>query len=271
MTNDGRLLVFGLGLAGLGVVGLRSRGSLTEVDRTRDARPASDDRSLVQDAVEFHLPAFVANESGQGPSGFLIRGTVSGFRVWWIEGHGRKPDLQVADVDVLNRTFYTNDRPRTFDSPAPLVKGRGWQKRLADRVVAHVESLGLMNRGSRIRTIVSGPDRTPYKVTRADFRPRTRPGFYQRGKDILRIDFVEFTRPQPGRHLGVDDWYVMGVGTLTEADKYGPSSGAPAVSIEIKVHLFTGGGWRRIESEKLKPSWRAFFDNNPPFSEGSDT
>lgn len=119
-------------------------------------------------------------------------------------------------------------------------------------------------RGSR----PPGPPK-PYKITRADYRPRTRPGFYQRGGDVLRIDFVEFSRPLPGKHLTPYDWYVSGVGTLTEVDKGGPSPGTQATSVEMKVYELTGGRdrWRRMNPAKLKPAWKAFFDRHPKFTE----
>jgi hypothetical protein len=113
---------------------------------------------------------------------------------------------------------------------------------------------------------------TPYKLTKADFRPRTRPGFYQRGHDVIRIDFVEHTgRPPQGRHLGVGDWWVTYVGTLTSVDdKSGPRLSVPAVSGEMKVfelHSTQKGrpSWRRMNPEKLSPAWKAWFDKHPPF------
>lgn len=96
----------------------------------------------------------------------------------------------------------------------------------------------------------------------AGFRPRTRPGFYKRGKDIVRVVevFPEGTKSKD--QLRPSDWWLYYIGTLTEVDKEGPGSSTQAVGAEMQVYKFTSGNWKRIDESKLSPAWRAFFARN---------
>lgn len=97
------------------------------------------------------------------------------------------------------------------------------------------------------------------KLTREDFRPRTRPGFYTRkGGDVIRVEYVEPYR-QGDKPLGVLDWWVGLDGTLTESPKIGPSPGTPHTWSECTLAAFTSHGWRPVKPHKLKPAWQEFF------------
>jgi hypothetical protein len=104
-------------------------------------------------------------------------------------------------------------------------------------------------------------------LTSADFRPRTREGFYKRGKDIIYIYQPQPYRTRPGSGpLGPGDWWVDYVGTLTAVDKGGPHNSEQGASGGMGLHEFTSGGWRRISPGKLNANWRGFFkrqDINP--------
>ena len=114
-------------------------------------------------------------------------------------------------------------------------------------------------RGAKTKSRFAGMD-----LTAADFRPRTREGFYKRGKDIIYIYQPQPYRTRPGsRPLGPGDWWVDYVGTLTEVDKSGPTNDGvyqtSATSGGMKLYEFTSGEWRRMAPSKLNANWRAFF------------
>ena len=99
-----------------------------------------------------------------------------------------------------------------------------------------------------------------------DYRPRTRPGFYYRSdtgkRDIIRLDDV-FDSTREGETSNPGTWWVYFIGTLTDYDKDGPTSGTQAASWEMQIHKFSGG-WRRWPKDKPLPAkWQAFFDRNP--------
>ena len=107
----------------------------------------------------------------------------------------------------------------------------------------------------------------PEKLTRADFRPRTRPGFYrQKGSgEFVRVDVVyPGPRRQPGAPYGVTDWYVGFITPLTASLKSGPSSTVPAVGGEMHVYELHQADYRRVKPEKVPAAWKAWFDANPP-------
>jgi hypothetical protein len=115
----------------------------------------------------------------------------------------------------------------------------------------------------RIPSTPSTPTPAPRKLTRADFRPRTRPGFYRRGRVIVRIDEVEFYSPVQDRPLLPSDWWLHGIGTLTETGKAGPSPRASMASTMWSLTNFTSSGYRKIQEADLSPAWRAFFARFP--------
>ena len=134
------------------------------------------------------------------------------------------------------------------------------------RLVALMDSIDKERKGSQGIVRKSKPAPLPlkaYKITKYDFRPRTRPGFYTRkGGDVIRVDYVTFIRPQLGHHLNPTDWWCGYTGTLTAADpRLGPSISVPATGGEMQT--FELGNWRRIAEDKLKPGWKAWFDAHP--------
>jgi hypothetical protein len=103
------------------------------------------------------------------------------------------------------------------------------------------------------------------KLHSGDYRPRTKPGFYRRtGGDIIYVEGIytpgdvwsDIQDPDP---LSPTDWHVSYVGTLTKADKDGPSAGTQPAGGEMKVYELGAGGWRRMKESDLKPKWKAFF------------
>jgi hypothetical protein len=58
---------------------------------------------------------------------------------------------------------------------------------------------------------------------------------------------------------------VIGVATLTDPNKDGPSPWALATSLEMKVYELHQAGYKRMNPDKLKPTWKAWFDKYPKF------
>jgi hypothetical protein len=114
------------------------------------------------------------------------------------------------------------------------------------------------------------------KTKRGDYRPRAKPGFYRRkGGDIIYVESIytpgelwaDIQDPDP---LGVSDWYLSYVGTLTKADKDGPSAGTQAAGGEMKVYELVQAGWRRVKESDLKPKWKAFFEREGVQMQGGE-
>jgi hypothetical protein len=99
---------------------------------------------------------------------------------------------------------------------------------------------------------------TGSKLTKLDFRPRTRTGYYKRGDDVIYVEAVDAFR-NGDRPLGVADWYVSYLGTLTAVGKMGPSPSTQAASGEMPLYEFTSSGYKRVAPENLSDSWRNWF------------
>jgi hypothetical protein len=103
------------------------------------------------------------------------------------------------------------------------------------------------------------------KLTRADFRPRTKAGsFYtRRGGDVVKIDALSHHRPDLNKPVRPSDWWIEYTGTFVLAPADGPVTGAGHACGEMKLHEFYAAGWRRVQPHKLKPAWQAFFGLTP--------
>jgi hypothetical protein len=133
---------------------------------------------------------------------------------------------------------------------------------------------GLINHDgydSGIRVVVRRKLPTPKKnmvngdevLTHADFRPRTRKGYYKSGVNVVRVDDVLPYRSAHGVRLGVADWWVYGTMTLTTPDRDGPSPGTQSATLQVKLYEFTSSNWKRIDAARLSPKWKVFFARNP--------
>jgi len=100
-------------------------------------------------------------------------------------------------------------------------------------------------------------------LTHADFRPRTRKGYYKSGVNVVRVDDVLPYRSAHGVRLGVADWWVYGTMTLTTPDRDGPSPGTQSATLQVKLYEFTSSNWKRIDAARLSPKWKVFFARNP--------
>ena len=116
--------------------------------------------------------------------------------------------------------------------------------------------------GSRLRTVQKRPPMDVGKITKQDYRPRTRPGFYKRGKDYLRVDAVEPIGPRrhPGAPLGPSNWFVLYSGPLTSGT---PSPSTPLAPGEMPVYELGQARWRRVDRTKVPKAFLDWFDAHP--------
>jgi hypothetical protein len=250
MINDGRLLAI-LAIGGLLATSTVAHGSRGVV---RAGRKKQDD--YITDVV-WACNALTSNSPGK-PHVDADDGTSILAWLRWNDRNGDYEDELANNLDDAHATLMA-----VWD-PVMIAELREEVER--ERLQRELEQHG--SRGV-VRAGKTEPS-THYKPGKLDYRPRTRPGFYRRGKDFIRIDAVDFSyHRQPGRILGVndylgpDDWWIYGVGTLGVVDKTGPT-GHSATSIEMRIYQFTSAGYRKVKPEQVPADWKAWFDRNAP-------
>lgn len=103
-------------------------------------------------------------------------------------------------------------------------------------------------------------------MTRDDFRPRTKPGYYRtNGFVFVRVDKV-FPATNYGK-LTPRDWAIRGVEPSCSASlldhRLGPHPDAQLVPFEMPLLTYKKRRWYRIPHHLVPKGWRKFFDTTP--------
>jgi len=101
-------------------------------------------------------------------------------------------------------------------------------------------------------------------VTRDDFRPRTKPGYYRtNGGYFIRVDKLVIATNY-GK-LTPKDWLVVGVHVpdASRCTRDGPAPGAPSATYCQPLPTYKKSRWYRIPRHRVPKGWLKFFDATP--------
>lgn len=101
-------------------------------------------------------------------------------------------------------------------------------------------------------------------MTRDDFRPRTKPGYYRmKGGYYIRIDKV-VVATNYGR-LTPKDWLIVGVCVpdARRCARRGPAPDSPSATYCQPLLAYKKSRWWRVPRHLVPKGWLKFFDATP--------